>query len=104
MTEKLFAQVKRKLNITWNDDETNANVQDIIQSAIPTMLHKLWIADPDFDFSEYGDENTLFKAYCLYDFNHCTNGFGDNYSNMIAQVRQRHEVGHYLNSEGTANE
>lgn len=103
MTERLVAQVKRKLNITWNDEDTTNRVNDIIQSAVPTLKHKLGIADPEFDFSEYGDENTLFLAYCLYEFNHCTNEFDDNYSNLIAQVRAKHEVEDYLNS-GDADE
>lgn len=104
MTERLKLQVKRKLNITWDDADTNATVEDIIQSAIPTMRHKLGIADPDFDFSEYGDENTLFKSYCLYEYNHCTNEFDDNYSNMIAQVRAKHEVANFLENEANADE
>ena len=103
MTERLVAQVKRKLNITWNDEDTISRITDIIQSAVPTMKHKLGIADPDFDFSEYGDENTLFLAYCLYEFNHCTNEFDDNYSNLIAQVRAKQDVADYLNN-GDANE
>lgn len=103
MTDRLVAQVKRKLNITWNDDDTTNRISDIIQSAIPALKHKLGIADPEFDFSEYGDENTLFLAYCLYEFNHCTNEFDDNYSNLIAQVRAKHEVADYLNS-GDADE
>lgn len=92
MTGELFSQVKRKLNITWEDDDTNARVTDIIGSAIPTMKHKLGIADPDFDFSELGMENNLFKAYCLYEYNHCANEFDDNYANEIAQVRAIHDV------------
>lgn len=95
MTERLIAQVKRKLNITWSDDDTNTRVQEIIQSAIPTMRHKLGIADPNFDFSAAGMENDLFKSYCLYEFNHCANEFDDNYSNTIAQVRAIHEVKAY---------
>lgn len=96
MTETLFAQVKRKLNITWDDTDTNATVTDIIQSAIPTMLHKLGIADPNFDFAVPGMENNLFRAYCLYDYNHCTNEFDTNYANDIAQVREKYEVNDYL--------
>lgn len=88
----LFAQVKRKLNITWDDDETTARVEEIMESAVPTLLHKLGIADPDFDFSTPGMENNLFKAYCFYEWNHCVNEFDDNYSNDIAQVRAMHEV------------
>ena len=99
MNEKLTAQVKRKLNITWSDEDTNARVQDIIQSAIPVLLHKLGIADPDFDFSAPGMENNLFLAYCLYDWNHALNEFDDNYSNDIAQVQARYDVDHFMANE-----
>ena len=104
MTDKLIAQVKRKLNITWNDDDTNNRVQEIIQSAIPYMIHILGITDPEFDFSEYGVENTLFLAYCLYEWNHATNEFAVNYANIIAQTRAKYEVAYYQESEGSADE
>lgn len=103
MIEKLFAQVKRKLNITWNDDDTDTRVEEIIQSAIPALLHKLGIADPNFDFSAPGMENNLLKMYCFYEWNHCLNEFDDNYSNDIAQVRAKHEVEFYKTEE-SANE
>jgi hypothetical protein len=97
----LFGQVKRKLNVTWDDDDTTARIEEIIESAIPTMLHKLGIADPDFDFSVPGMENNLFLSYCLYDWNHCTNEFDDNYANNIGQVREKHELDQYSSeSEG----
>lgn len=99
----LFTQVRRKLNITWDDDDTTARIEEIIDSAIPTLIHKLGIADQDFDFSVPGMENNLFKAYCLYDWNHCLNEFDDNYSNDIAQVRRKHEVEFYKTEE-SANE
>lgn len=104
MTDRLIAQVKRKLNITWNDDDTDARVEDIIQSAIPTMIHKLGIADPDFDFAEKGTENTLFLAYCLYDFNHSLHEFDDNYANDIAQTRAKHEVAYFSKNGVDSNE
>ena len=99
MTEGLLAQVKRKLNITWSDDDTDARVQDIIQSAIPYLLHRLGIADPKFDFSAPGAENTLFLAYCLYEYNQSLHEFEDNYANLIAQVRAKKEVEHYMENE-----
>lgn len=99
MTELLTAQVKRKLNITWSDEDTNARVAEIIVSAIPYLLHRLGIADQDFDFSEPGLENTLFLAWCLYEYNHCANEFDDNYANLIAIVRQQHEVVYYQENE-----
>lgn len=104
MTDRLLAQVKRKLNITWSDPDTESRVQDIIESAIPTLIHKLGITDPNFDFAEPGMENNLFRAYCLYDWNHCVNEFDSNYSNDILTVRQKNDVAHYQANGGTADE
>lgn len=104
MTDSLLSQVKRKLNITWEDADTTARVNDIIQSAIPTLKHKLGIADPNFDFGVPGMENTLFKNYCLYDWNHCLNEFDENYANDIAQIRAVHEVEHYEAEESSDEE
>lgn len=96
--EKLLEQVKRKLNITWEDDETTARLEDIINSAIPDLKHKLGIADDeDFDFSISGPENTLFLAYCLYEWNHSLEEFDVNYSRMIAQIQTKREVISYMN-------
>ena len=104
MSGTLFNQVKRKLNITWEDDETNARVEEIIASAIPTLIHKLGITDKDFDFSVAGQENTLLLAYCLYEYNHCANEFDDNYHNEIAQVQDKHAVAYYSENGASENE
>lgn len=104
MTSRLLEQVKRKLNITWNDEDTNARLEDIINSAIPDLKHKLGITDPKFDFSEAGTENTLFLAYCMYEYNHCLNEFDENYSRMIAQVQAQNAVKEYNEGEGKTDE
>lgn len=99
INESLFEQVKRKLNITWNDDDTTTRIEEIIDSAIPDMIRLLGIADVSFDFSIPSKERTLFLNYCLYEWNHCLNEFQDNYSNDIAQVRDKHMVEQYQESE-----
>ena len=104
MIEKLLIQVKDKLNITWEDEDTDRRVKKIIASAIPDLLHRLGITDKDFDFSKDGAENTIFLAYCLYEWNHALNEFEDNYSKMIAQVRAKNEVARYLESEESESE
>ncbi len=105
MTERLFAQVKNKLNITWEDEDTTARVENIVKSAIPYLKHKLGITDPDFDFAEEGNENTLFLACCLYDYNHASrNEFEDNYSYLIADIRAKNAVEYYFASEGGEDE
>ena len=97
--QELFEQVKRKLNITWEEDETDSLVEEIIRAAIPTLKHKLGIVGT-FDFSVAGQENMLFKNYCLYEYNHCANEFDVNYSNEIAQLQAVHSVKNYLAENG----
>lgn len=92
MDETLFAQVKRKLNITWEDADTDSRVSDIIDTAKSVMLYKMGITDAEFDFSAAGIENLLFLAYCLYMYNHCENEFDDNYRGLILQCRAKYEV------------
>lgn len=104
MLETLFEQVRRKLNITWEDEDTDARVEDIINSAIPTLIHKLGITDKDFDFSVAGQENRLFLAYCLYEYNHCANEFDANYAQDIAEVQAKNDVAYYLSKKESANE
>lgn len=99
----LLEQVKRKLNVTWEDDDTTARIEEIIESAIPVLLYKIGIADPDFDFSAKGEENTLFLAYCLYDWNHVVEDFDLNYERMISETRAKHEVQSYIESEENEN-
>jgi hypothetical protein len=95
----LFSQILKKLNITWSDTETNARVEEIIDGAIPDLIHRLGITDENFDFSVPGAENTLFKNYCLYEWNHSLNEFFDNYAESIAQIRTKNEVAQFLESE-----
>lgn len=91
----LLALVKRKLNVTWEDPDTTARIEEIIESAIPDMIHILGISDPDFDFAVPGKERTLFLNRCLYEWNHALAEFQPNYANDISQVRERHELTAY---------
>lgn len=88
----LTEQVKRKLNITWSDPDTDARVADIIRTAAAHLTYQLGIDDSGFDFSAAGIENTLFLAYCFYEWNHALDEFEDNYRGMIMSARARFEV------------
>lgn len=95
----LIDQVKRKLDITWSDEDTDRRLKDIIDSASPILQHKLGIADKSYDFSLPGIENNLFLAYCLYEWNHTANEFDINYANEIAQCQAKNEVAYYKSLE-----
>ena len=94
----LLGQVRRKLNVTWDDEETTARIDEIMESAVPDLKHRLGIVDSNFDFSVPGDENTLYKNYCLYEWNHVLPDFDANYANDIAQVRAKWEVKYFNES------
>lgn len=99
----LIGQVKRKLNVTWSDADTDARIADIMGSVSLALQHKLGITDPNFDFSKPGMENMLFLAMCLYEWNHSANEFDDNYANEIAQCRAIHEVEYQKTQESEGN-
>ena len=99
MSELLTKQVKRKLNITWEDEDTNARVDDIISDVSPYLTHKLGVS-AEFDFSAPGEERNLFLACCLYEWNHIPRDeWEENYKHTIANVRARHEVENYLKKQ-----
>lgn len=100
MSNQLFEQVKRKLNITWDDEVTTARINEVIASAIPDLKHKLGIVDDNFDFSVSGLENILFINYCLYEWNHAMAEFDLNYERLIAQARAKHEVANFVARSG----
>ena len=95
----LTAQVKRKLNITWSDPDTDARVTDIIQSAAAHLTYQLGISDGEFDFSVAGIENTLFLAYCFYEWNHALDEYENNYRGMVMAARAKFEVAQNQDSE-----
>ena len=99
----LTAQVKRKLNITWDDWETNARVADVIASATSHLKYMLGITDENFDFSASGIENILFLAYCFYEWNHAVDEFNRNYRPLIMSARAKYEVAQYKGPGGDAD-
>ena len=90
---KLVAQVKHKLNISWDDPDTDARIADeVIPSAVSSLTFKLGIDDPAFDWSDAGQENLILINYCFYEFSHAANEFDSSYATDIAQVRAKWEV------------
>lgn len=94
--ELLLQDLKDKLNITWDEEETNRKLKKIIRDATITMNYKL---GAKIDYFEDGPEHNLFLNYCMYAWNNCTNEFDDNYLNEIYQIRQKYEVLNYEETE-----
>ena len=84
--DKLFAQVKRKLNITWEDSDTDARVADIAASADAHLRYLL-----------------LFLARCFYEWNHALDEFDANYRPLIMQARAKYEAKQWGEEDGAEN-
>lgn len=93
LPEDFLEECKRHLNITWDDDDTDAKVIGEILDAEATMNHKLGAV---IDYTKRGQEHRLFLAYLLYLHNDCQNDFDPAYGREILQVRHKYEVKQYV--------
>ena len=99
MSGTLFDLVKGKLNITWSDEDTDSEINRIIEDGQVEMRRKLGTPE-SYDFTIEGQERKLFLSWCLYEWNHASNEFDENYLNDILQVRQKYEVMEYAQTDG----
>lgn len=94
----LLELAKRKLNITWEDADTDARLEEIIADGQVELADKIGIVTKDgspFDFAKPGQERKLLLAYCLYGWNNALDDFDANYASDILQARERWEVAAY---------
>lgn len=81
--------VKRHLNITWNDTDTEAKLIDQMCDAEIALNHKLGAT---INYFVPGAERRLYLAYMLYSWNDCLNEFDSAYRAEILQIRHKYEV------------
>lgn len=81
--------VKRKLNITWADDDTDKKVIDMMLDAEVELNHML---GAEIDYFRPGMERGLYLDYMLYAWNDCRNEFEDTYRKEILRVRHKYMV------------
>lgn len=85
----LIPEVKRKLRITYEDDEVDERVKEIVAQGEADLRDLLAIGDEDFDFSEPGPEQALLLSWCFYEWNDALDDFQVNYAQRIAQLRDK---------------
>ena len=62
----LLDRVKRKLKISWSDDDTDIELADMIED---TELDMNQLLGAEIDYSAPGPARDLFLNYCLYKHN-----------------------------------
>ena len=84
----LLPRVKRKLNITWSEPETDLRSEDVLRQGIATLEHKLGLPD-GYPLERDGAASALVLNWCLYEWNGMANAFNADYADEVAQVRSR---------------
>ena len=82
-----LAAVKRKLNVTWEDEGTDARIGDVV-AAVSPRLSSLLGYPPDHAYAAAdGSAWGLFLNGCLYEFSDAWDDFTENYAREIRSVR-----------------
>lgn len=87
--KNLLSDVKDKLQITWNRDQTDKELLRMIEDAEIKLNHML---GAEMDYSVPGIQHELFLNYCMYARNNCVNEFTIAYREDIYMVRAINEV------------
>lgn len=85
----LVDKVRRKLRVTYQDDEVDGRIAEIMDQADLDLRSMLGITDSSFDFNAAGAERALYLAYCFYEWNDALDDFEVNYAEKIAKCRDR---------------
>ncbi|MCQ2499740.1 MAG: hypothetical protein MJ117_00165 [Lachnospiraceae bacterium] len=89
LPEGLLDSVKRQLTITWDDEDTNGKLLDMMEDAEQELNH---ILGAEMDYSAPGMARRLYLNYMLYAWNECLNEFEDAYRKDILRIRHINRV------------
>lgn len=89
LPEGLLADVKNWLDITWEDDATDAKVSGLIASGMVYLDGKLGEAG---DYTRDGLPRTLLLEYCRYGLDSALDVFENNYQSMILDMQNGRKV------------
>lgn len=88
----LIENVKQECAITWDDEDTEADVQRIIESAATVLSHKLGVSGDGRIFTVPGYAKMLFEKYCHYAWNNVLEEFETNYIRDIIAARHYYQI------------
>lgn len=82
--KKLLSDVKDRLNITWDNENTDKRLFSMIEDAELYLNHLL---GAECDYSAPGMFRKLFLNYAMYSFNHCEDEFEEAYRKDILKLQ-----------------
>lgn len=90
-SEDTIDAVRRKLNITWEDDGTEDRITDIIDAVSPTLALRCGL-EPTHEFAVGEPEFVLFLNACLYEFSDALDDFWGHYAAEIGAAHMRNVI------------
>lgn len=87
-----LAAIRRKLNISWEDERTDARVSDVVASVSPALALRCGL-DADHTFTQTDPEWGLFLNACLYEYSDAMDDFWTNYAGELLAAHLRNVVG-----------
>ena len=99
--EKHLEEIKRHLNITWDDEDTDEKLIEQMLDAEYALNHKL---GAEVDYFSAGQERRLYRAYMLYSWNDCLDEFDQAYMGEIYQLRRKYEVAKFKEEQANEDE
>ncbi len=93
--DELIEAAKRECGISWENANTEKRIQDITESSVEIISHKLGMHEIDReDFMHPGLARMLLLRFCQYWWNSMEAEFEANYRQEILIQRHRYEVKH----------
>ncbi len=83
----VIAAVRRKLNITWEDADTSARLDDVVATVSPRLASLLGYPSDYVFLPTNRAFGSLFLNACLYEFSDAWDDFEKNYADVINSER-----------------
>lgn len=85
--ETVMEAVRRKCNVSWDDETTSARLDDVVAAVSPRLASLLgYPSDHEFTPSDHAF-GSLFLNACLYEFSDALDDFEGNYADVIHSER-----------------
>lgn len=89
---KLLEQLKRYLNISYEDQDTDGALEDILENG-KVIINDY--AGTELDYEQPGQARQLLFDYCRYARSHASEMFEVNYRRELIELREMTEVQHH---------
>lgn len=99
--QTIIADVKKHLQITWEDQATDQRIGNYIESGIAYLNDK---RGADADYTVPGYPRTLLFEYVRYARDDALDVFETNYQSLILAMRQQRQVSEYAQNSVSSEE